>query len=56
MNTQWQSPLSKKIWHKMKLDADNNVKTPLGLISLMINLEHGQDYEQTNQIDGPCFE
>ena len=51
---QWKSDLSQKIWQKMKFDAENNIKTPLGLISLMINLEH-QPEMVLQQEDGMSF-
>ena len=54
MDLQWKSPTSKKIWQKMKFDAKHNIKTPLGLISLMINLEHEPDFVETKQ-DDRCF-
>lgn len=56
MDLQWKSPLSKKIWQKMQIDAKHNQKTPLGIVSLMINLEHQPDYIETKQNDGPSFE
>lgn len=52
MDSQWKSPLSKKIWQKMKLDAQNNTKTPLGLVSLMVNLENEPDLDFVKQDDG----
>ena len=52
MNSQWKSPLSQKIWQKMKLDAKNNKKTSLGLISLMINLENEPELDLVKQDDG----
>jgi hypothetical protein len=34
-----------KMW---QLDAKNNTKTPLGLLSMMININHNNDYVNQN--------
>ena len=43
---EWQGSMSEKIWKKFKFDAKNNIKTPLGLISLMINIEHADTLDK----------
>lgn len=43
---EWQGLMSEKIWKKFKFDAKNNIKTPLGLISLMINIEHADTLDK----------
>ena len=52
MNSQWNNPLSEKLWHKMKFDAKNNLRTPLGLISLMINAQYDNEQVQTLNDEG----
>lgn len=44
----WQGSLSEKIWKKFTLDAKNNVKTPLGLVSLMVNIDNVETLERQN--------
>lgn len=51
---EWQGSISEKLWQKFKFDAKNNIKTPLGLISLMINIEHADILDK--QQDDACME
>lgn len=55
MNSKFVSPVSEKIWQKMKMDAKNNIKTPLGLVSLMINIEHFDEYTKQASNDSNEF-
>lgn len=49
----WQDSLGGKIWKKFYFDAQNNIKTPLGLVSLMVNIDTVD--EQTKIQDAKDF-